>query len=197
MCGQGWSRPQGEPRHPCTGCGERIWDTEPDLSYFIGEGTEYRVTEVETDPHLVMRLVLVWPLNRGNNAQVRLPHRLKETFRHAVQDHAQRGGIGLMVKFARAEGRWGLFVRVPTPFEERRWRTDDCRRHKWALGIVLPPFDINAFADRIHCTCPVDPPCEVCMLAAQFAEDRRRPGSIGDRYVAELQNAVNRDLGRL
>lgn len=195
MCDKGWSRQPDSPRHPCPQCGEAAWDVEPDLGRAVGESMEYRVAEVETDPHLIMSLGLVWPLNSGNRPRVRLPHRLKETYRHAVKDHGWKDGRGLIIRFTRSNGAWGLSLRPPTESEERRVRTDTCQRHQWALGIHRPPFDINRFADQIHCSCPADPSCEVCMIAAQFAEDRRRPGSHGDRFYSHLQNAVMRDLG--
>lgn len=194
-CGQGWSRPPDQPRYPCPHCGEPAWDVEPDLSSLVGERTEYRIVEVETDPHLVMSLGLAWVGNRHNNARVRLPHRLKESYRHAVKDHGRKDGLGLIIRFEREGNRWGISLRPPTPSEARKERTDACLRHRWALGVQHPPFDINGFADQMYCTCPADPGCEVCIVAARYAEDRRRPGSHGDRYWTDLQNAVMRDLG--
>jgi hypothetical protein len=195
MCDKGWSRPPDNPRHPCPQCGETAWDLEPSLNHFVGESMEYRIVEVETDPHLVLSLGLSGMANRANSARVRLPHRLKETYRHAVKDHGWKDGVGLVIKFDKVADRWGISLRLPNPFEVRKERTDACRRHQWALGSHRPPFDVNGFADQMHCSCPVDPGCEVCGVAARFAEDRRRPGSHSDRYWAELQNAVLRDLG--
>jgi hypothetical protein len=195
MCDQGWSRPAEKPRHPCPRCGEPAWDVEPELSRFVGTRMEYRIVEVVTDPHLVLSLGLSGVATRENSARVRLPHRLKETYRHAVKDHGWKDGIGLVITFDKAGDKWGIFLRPPTSVELRRERTDACRRHQWARGIHLPPFDVNGFADQIHCSCPTDPACEVCVVAAQFAVDRRLPGSHGDRYWDELRNAVMRDLG--
>jgi hypothetical protein len=195
MCDKGWSRPPDRPRHPCPQCVESAWDVEPELSRFVGEQMEYRIVEVTTDPHLVLSLGLSWIGNRSNSARVRLPHRLKETYRHAVKDHGWKDGIGLVIKFEKADDKWGLYLRPPTSFEARKVRTDACRRHQWAFGIHQPPFDINGFADQMHCSCPADPACEVCTVAARFAEDRRRPGSDGTRYWTDLHHAVMRDLG--
>jgi hypothetical protein len=57
--------------------------------------------------------------------------------------------------------------------------------------------DINAMADQILCACPAEPPCEVCVYAGKFAEHRRRRESDGTRFWTELNDAVQRDLGRL
>lgn len=197
MCDKGWSRRPDQPRHPCPRCGEVAWDTEPELSANVGQGMNYRIAEVETDPHLVMSLGLVWIENRANMARVRLPHSLKETYRHAVKDHGWKDGIGLIIRFEKAAGRWGFALRPPTVPEARRERTDQCRRHQWAVRVHLESYDMNAAADRMHCTCPADPPSEVCQIAAAFAEDRRMPGSEGTRYWTELQHSVMRDLGRM
>jgi len=197
MCDKGWSRRADQPRHPCPRCGEVSWDAEPDLAVNVGERMEYRIVEVETDPHLIMCLGLVSTQTRTNNARVRLPHRLKETYRHAVKDHGWRDGIGLIIRFEKSGDGWGFVLRPPTRAEERKLRTDDCRRHQWAIGAYQSSLSINAPADQIHCTCPADPSCEVCKVAAQFAEDRRRPQSDGTRYWTDLQHAVMRDLGRM
>jgi hypothetical protein len=197
MCDKGWSRLPDRSRHPCPQCGEKDWDVEPDLAQNVGERMEYRIVEVETNPQLVMSLGLASSQNRANNAQVRLPHRLKETYRHAVKDHGWKDGIGLIIKFGKTDGKWGISLRPPTAFEVRKERTDACRRHQWALGIHQPPFDVNRLADQMHCVCPVDPSCEVCKIAALFAKDRRQPGSNGTRYWAELRDSVMRDLGLL
>jgi hypothetical protein len=195
MCNKGWSRSPDQPRHPCPRCGEVAWNVEPDLSGSIGERTEYRIVEVETDPNLVMSLGLVWTLNRANNARVRLSHDLKETYRHAVKDHGWKDGRGLIIRFEKTGGQWGFTLRPPTTGEERRVLTDSCRRHQWAIRVYRDSYDINGAADRIHCTCPADPSCEVCEVSVRFAEDRRRPGSDGARFWPDLQHAVMRDLG--
>jgi hypothetical protein len=195
MCDKGWARQPDHPRHPCPQCGEPAWDVEPDLAPSVGQGMEYRIAEVETNPNLVMSLGLVWTQNRANHARVRLPHRLKETYRHAVKDHGWRDGVGLVLRFEKVADKWGITVRPPTPWEVRRERTDACRRHQWAIRVYRKSYDINGAADRIHCACPADPPCEVCEMAARFAEDRRQPNSDGTRYWTEIQHAVMRDLG--
>jgi hypothetical protein len=160
------------------------------------EGTEYRIFEVETDPHLVMSLGLVWPMNLTNNARVRLPHRLKETYRHAVKDHGWKDGIGLRIKFEKAGDRWGMSLRPPGPFEARKERTDACRRHQWAIKVVLASDDLNALGDQMHCSCPTDSACEVCTLAEQYSMDRRRFPT-QTRHWSELGLAVRRDIGRI
>lgn len=195
MCGKGWSRRPEVPRHTCPQCGEAAWDVEPDLAKVIGERTEYRVVEVETDPSLVMTLGIVWPLNPANNARVRLSHRLKETYRHAVRDHGGKNGVGLIVRFEKSGTRWGLSMRAPSANEERKVRTDQCKRHQWAIKLIRQSDNTNALGDQMHCSCPLDPPCEVCQLAATYSLERRIRPQTSPHFWTLLQQAVMRDLG--
>lgn len=200
-CGQGWTRDLSSPRRPCTGCGAVDWDQEYALENYVGARNEYYVVGERVGEGHLMTLELVGTWNRNATASVPLCHRLKDDYRHRKSDLHATHGRELVIAFDRIPGdpqsRWGLNLRPLTAFENRRERTDVCRRHQWAIRAVRESYDINGAADKIHCACPSEPSCEVCTVAAQFAEDRRRPGSDGTGHWADLQNAVMRDLGRL
>ena len=202
MCGMGWSRRLDQPRGPCPHCGEKNWDVEPDLGQLVGERTEYRITEQWIDEHRIMHLGLTSTWNPDNNAQVRLPHRLKSKLRKDssdMHDTQRRGAQGLIVTFQKSSGLWNITTRSPSPSEVRRERTDRCQRHQWAIRIDGDSFAINKPADQISCECPQDPPCHVCELAARLAIARRSLGheEEASQLYINLSTAVRRDLGRL
>ena len=132
---------------------------------------------------------------------VELNHRLKSDYRHFRGDQRIDDPRQGVIAFDRAtngadESKWVISsYRRRTPWEVRRELTDACRRHLWAIRVVQESNNINAFADQIHCGCPADPPCEVCLMAAKFSINRRLPTSDGTRYWTDLQHAVARDLG--
>lgn len=201
-CDKGWTRSPDGPMEPCPRCGDLEWDREYELQNHLGARNDYYVTgERISENGLLMTLELSGSWNRDVTAQAPLCHRLKSYYRHAKNDLGSKDGQGLMVSFDRLpgdpDGRWGMRIRQQEPWEARRLITDRCRRHRWAIGVYLSSTGINNSADREHCSCPSEPPCEVCVVAAMFAEDRRRPGSDGTRYWTDLQHAVMRDLGRM
>ncbi len=199
-CDRSWSRDPQAPREPCPGCGDPEWDHEYDLAQYLGARNDYYVVgERISENGLLMTLELLGSRNRSAAAQAPLCHRLKSYYRHAKNDLGSRDGRELMVSFDLLPGdpdrRWGMRIRQQEPWEARRLITDRCRRHRWAIGVYQGGTSPNGFADREHCSCPSEPPCEVCIVAARFAEDRRRPGSDGTRHWTDLQHAVMRDLG--
>jgi hypothetical protein len=201
-CDKTWPRNSDTASEPCPGCGDSEWAEEYDLEKTLGARNEYYVSgERINDTGLLMTLELRGSWNRDATAQAPLCHRLKSYYRHAKGDLGVKDGRELMVSFDRlpgdSGGRWGMRVRRQEPWEARRLITDRCRRHQWAIGVHLGGTSPNGFANREHCSCPPEPACEVCTMAAKFAEDRRRPGSDGTRYWTDLQHAVMRDLGKM
>lgn len=203
MCDMGWTIRDDQPRGPCPHCDEKNWDVEPDLSQFVGERTEYRITEQRIDEHRIMHLGLTSIWNPDNNAEVRLSHRLKSKLRKDssdMPDTQHRGALGLIVTFQKSNGLWDISTRNPTSFEIRKERTDRCGLHQWAIGIFEKNFPINLRADLLYqCVCPQDPPCHVCELAAQLAKARANKGgeTEASRLYIELDTAVRQDLGRI
>jgi hypothetical protein len=199
-CDRACTRNPAAPIEPCPGCGDREWDREYDLTQHLGPGNEYYIVgERISENGLLMSLELLSALNRNATAQAPLCHRLKSYYRHAKNDLGSRDGHGLMVSLdllpGDPEGRWGIRIRQQTGWEARRLVTDRCRRHQWAVGVVRQSDDINASGDLVHCTCPADPACEVCTLAAKYSLERRTQPQYGARYWTPLQHAVMRDLG--
>lgn len=199
-CDKQWTRDDGLPPEACPGCGDGEWDREYGLENYLGARNDYYVAGEEISASgLLMTLELRGSWNRGATARAPLCHRLKSYYRHAKADLGVKDGRELMVSFDRsADGPnqpWTMRIRRQEPWEARRLVTDRCRRHQWAIGVYQNSLNINAHADRDHCSCPSDPPCEVCVIGSKFAEDRRRPGSDGTRYWTDLQHAVMRDLG--
>lgn len=200
-CGIGWERQPSEPRHECTGCGVPNWDDEVDLGPRVGAGTEYRILEEREGRGAVVTLMLTGRPRTNASASVELNHRLKSAYRKLKGDQRLDDPTEGVIAFDRAtngddKGKWVITgFRRRSAAEVRRERTDACRRHSWAMGVKLPPFDINRRADQILCTCPLEPTCEVCHFAALFAQDRATPGSDSTRYWTDLQHAVERDLG--
>lgn len=199
-CDKSWNGPPASGTEPCPGCGEREWDQEYDLSKTLGARNDYYVSaERISENGLLLTLELRGSWNRDTVHQAPLCHRLKSYYRHAKGDLSVQDGRELMVVFDKIsgdpQGRWGMRIRRQEPWEARRLVTDRCRRHQWAIRASRDSYDVNAFGDQIHCTCPPAPECEVCTVAARFAADRRRPGSDGARYWTDLDHAVKRDLG--
>jgi hypothetical protein len=200
-CGVGWKGDPAKQAPTCPGCGSPEWSKEYDLENYVGARNEYFVVGERVGEGHLMTLEVSGTWNRAANAAVPLCHRLKEDYRHRKGDLAAHEGRELVVSFDRrpgdSAGRWEITVRRRTPQEMRKELTDACERHRWAIRAVRESYAINNAADRIHCACPTEPACEVCAVAGKFAEDRRRPGSDGTRYWADLQHAVGRDLGLL
>jgi hypothetical protein len=201
-CDKTWTRNSDAASEPCQSCRDPEWAEEYDLEKNLGARSDYYISgERINDNGLLMTLELRGSWNRDATAQAPLCHRLKSYYRHAKGDLGVKDGRELMVSFDRLPGdsarRWGMRIRRQEPWEARRLITDRCRRHQWAIGVHLGGTSPNGFADREHCSCPSEPACEVCVVAAKFAEDRRRQGSDGTRYWTDLQHAVMRDLGKM
>jgi hypothetical protein len=199
-CNAGWRHGKIPPGGTCPVCGQPEWDKEYDLSSFLGAGNDYYVAgERIGENGLLMDLDLRLSSNRSSTFRAPLCHRLKSYYRHAKGDLRVDDGRELMVSFDGVAGhpdrRWSMKVRRQHDWEARRLVTDRCRRHQWAVSVYLGGTNPNFPADREHCGCPTSSACEVCVVAAKFAEDRRRPGSDGARFWPDLQHAAMRDLG--
>ncbi|MFZ0891210.1 MAG: hypothetical protein WB778_06580 [Thermoplasmata archaeon] len=200
-CGIGWECDPEEPRHECRGCGAPNWDEEVNLATRVGAGMEHWILEERELRGAVLTLELSGRPRNNVSANVELNWRLKCDYRKMKGDLRLDNPREGVIAFDQAtngedKGKWVISsFRRRSPWEIRREQTDACRRHAWARGVRNPPFDLNRRADQILCTCPPQPPCEVCHLASLFAQDRVIPGSDGTRYWADLDNAVIRDLG--
>jgi hypothetical protein len=200
-CGKGWERDPSDSRRECRGCGASNWNEEVDLSAKVGAGMEYRILEEREGRGAVVTLTLTGRPGNNVSASVELNHRLKCDYRKFKGDQRLDDPAEGVIAFDRAtngedKGKWVISsFRLRSAAEVRREQTDACRRHVWARGVRVPPFDINGRADLLMCTCPQQPPCEVCHFAALYARDRAIPGSDASRYWPDLQHAVARDLG--
>jgi len=77
---------------------------------------EYEILEESMDPHQIMRLELIWPLNRMNRTSVVLSHRLKTMYRHQKGDLSVKDGRELLIKFQKPDwgpnkGRWVIHTK--------------------------------------------------------------------------------------
>jgi hypothetical protein len=201
-CDKGWNRDPAAPIGECPGCGDIEWNREYNLSDYIGTQNEYYVVgEHISENGPLMRLDLVGTWNRASAVAVPHCHRRKSYYRHAKNDLGSKNGRGLIVSFSRESvapnGDWLMRVRQQTPSEARRLVTDNCARHQWAIKVVRHADNVNALGDQMHCSCPADPACEVCTVAAKYAYERRTQPQTGTRSWAPLQHAVMRDLGMM
>jgi hypothetical protein len=198
-CDKTWTQKSNTAGERCPGCGDTEWAKEYDLEKTLGAGNDYYISrERISDSGFLMSLDLRWVWNRDTTAQAPLCHRLKSYYRHAKGDLGVKDGRELIVSFNRdSGGQWQMRLRRQEPWEARRLITDRCRRHQWAIDVHLRSRSPNWQDDLEHCSCPSEPACEVCVVAAKFAEGRRRPGNDGDRYGTELKHAVMRDLGQM
>lgn len=201
-CGKGFEVREGSTTEPCPGCGTRDPRAEADLGTGVGRRGEYRILEERQGPGNVMTLMLVGTWNPQATAAVELNHRLLSDYRHMKGNLNLADGRDGVITFDVAaegdlKGKWVISnLRRRTVREVRAEQTAKCRRHTWAVRASRESFDVNGPANKMHCSCP-PPPCEVCRLATLFAIDRRRPGSDGTKYWADLQHAVLRDIGWL
>ncbi len=201
----------------CELCEAPDWDSEPDLRRYIAETEEYLILEERHVVGDVIVLELRQPPPFGQTATLRLPYRTRSDYVHMKGTSSLETGRGWLIKFSPPPsgmtawrvanfrpgpeqfeiplGRtiWGIPMRAqfnPHPSWELKSGIERCQRHAWAFRAGREAYDINAFAERMPCTC--GPGCDLCEIGLKFAEDRHRRGSDGTNFWTDLMATAAR-----